>query len=179
MIKSTVYNDKAKLGRMYGPRFPALNLFDMCQPDFGKDANDAADISPVAGYFDSNNKVIRSGYNVPLKHGIPLEYDQMRNRDGHKKCFLACEKEWSLEDTRKFEKLVKYDYGYRLFLDDLPSATAYLGHKHYDELIPLGYYPKSSEREPSKDSDGREEIRPTNIFNHLDITVTVHETTAA
>ena len=116
---------------------------------------------------------------MPLKHGIPLEYDIVRHRDGHKKCFMLCEREWSKDDTRKFEKLVKYDYGYRLFLDDLPSATKYQGHKHYDELIPLGYFTKDSDREAPKDAEGREEMKPTNIFNHLDITVIVHETTAA
>ena len=83
---------------MYGPRFPVLELFDMCQPDRGKDAATIlleGDASPIAGFFESDNRLIRSAYNVPLKHGIPIQYDAQRQRDGHKKCFTLCEREWS------------------------------------------------------------------------------------
>ena len=38
-----------------------------------------------------------------------------------------------------FRELVGQGYGYRLFLDDLPSATKYDSQDHYDENIPIGY----------------------------------------
>ena len=80
----------------------------------------------------------------------------------------------------RFEKLVEQNYGYRLFLDDLPSATKYDGRDHYDEQIPLGYVPKPKESDqPPVSEGGDQEYQAVHVFNHLDIMVTVHETAAA
>ena len=68
----------------------------------------------------------------------------------------------------RFNKLAKSGYGYRMYLDDLPSATRYAGQDHFDETIPVGYVPEVNEH--------REDVDQVNIFNHLDITVIVHET---
>lgn len=61
--------------------------------------------------------------------------------------------------------MVKMGYGYRLYLDDLPSATKYDHKDHYDENIPIGYRSKTSD-----------DLDSFNVFNHLDITAIVHET---
>ena len=39
----------------------------------------------------------------------------------------------------RFSTLVQLEYGYRLFVDDLPSATVQDGRTHYEWLVPLGY----------------------------------------
>ena len=88
--------------------------------------------------------------------------------DGHMQCYVLCEKTWDLEQVEKFTKLAKKGYGYRMYLDDMPSATLYDHQDHYDEGIPLGYEAAEDER--------RGDLHEVNIFNHLDITVTVHET---
>ena len=74
----------------------------------------------------------------------------------------------------QFSELVKNDYGYRLFLDDLPSATVQNGKTHYEYNIPLGFIPetkKSANKEPK--------MKPyveTAIYNHLDIKIKVTPT---
>ena len=67
-----------------------------------------------------------------------------------------------------------------MFLDDLPSATRYDGKDHFGENIPIGFVPddESTLEDAEEDSD-REEYHPVNIFNHLDLTVIVHETELA
>ena len=125
-----------------GPRFPMHEAFDMCHPDFGR-SDFATTESPVAGYFGTSSKVTTSAYKVPLKHGIPTEYDEERHQDGHNKCWTLCQREWSAVEASRFTKLVQNNYGYRMYLDDLPSATKYAGRDHYDESIPLGYVPEA------------------------------------
>ena len=115
----------------FAPRFPVNESFDMCNPFFG-DENISSAESPIAGYFGTGSKVVNSAYEVPLKHGIPIKLEG-KTQDGHDKCFSLCKREWSVTDVQRFEKLVGQNYGYRLFLDDLPSATKYDGRDHYDE----------------------------------------------
>lgn len=153
----------------FAPRFPAHQGPDMCLPHHMNEDIPTAE-SPIAGYFGSTSKVTDTAYIVPLKHGIPIKFDEEKHQDGHDKCYFLCEREWSLEEVSKFHKLVRNNYGYRLYLDDLPSATKYAGQDHYDENIPLGYVPEFEEGEDET------ELHPVNIFNHLDIIVTVHET---
>lgn len=88
---------------------------------------------------------------------------------------LCDELSWSSNDIQTFQKLVKENYGYKLFLDDLPSATTLPNSEVlYTENIPLGY--KLSEGFSGiqfKDGTAMDEIA---IFNHLDITVMIHPT---
>ena len=66
-------------------------------------------------------------------------------------------------------------YGYRMYLDDLPSATVLAGKTYFDTHIPLGYIQNSGfkfaslvdgEKDPS-------EKQKFFVYNHLDIEVTV------
>ena len=98
----------------------------MCHPGYKKEDVSVAE-SPIAGYFGTGSRVTTSAYSVPLKHGIPIEFDKEQNKDGHNNCFHLCDREWSVNDSNRFQKLVHQNYGYRLYLDDLPSATKYAG----------------------------------------------------
>jgi len=71
--------------------------------------------------------------------------------------------------------LVQQDYGYRLFVDDLPSATVSEGKTHYEWTVPLGFVPDS---EPFQDGPKRSErpYKPVAVYNHLDIKIKVHPT---
>ena len=64
-------------------------------------------------------------------------------------------------------------YGYRLYLDDLPSATIINGQPEYGSTIPLGYI-KGGKQKVNLDYDGM--IKDINVFNFLNITVLVHDT---
>lgn len=59
------------------------------------------------------------------------------------------------------------DYGYRLFVDDLPSATIVEGMTHYEYTVPLGFVAEKM----SKNT-----YRTYGIYNHLDIKIKVHPT---
>ena len=130
---------------------PFTEAFDMCHPDHGKSDFEASD-SQVAGYFSSSKKVLSSAYTVPLRHGIPMDYDKERHRDGHLKCYTLCERQWSKEEVEKFTQMTQSGYGYRMYLDDLPSATMYGNRDHYDENIPIGFMGVSA-RTPAKTTE--------------------------
>ena len=132
----------------YAPRFPFHKAFDMCHPNYDLNDNEFQTLkSPIAGYFSSTSQITESAYDVPLKHGIPIDYDKQRNKDGHTVCLKLCEREWEKKEVDLFSKLVNQNYGYRMYVDDLPSATKYEGQDHYDENIPLGYFPKQTKHE--------------------------------
>ena len=76
----------------------------------------------------------------------------------------------------RFSLLVQQDYGYRLFVDDLPSATIHENHTHYEQTIPLGYVPDASAINQSKISLKDAPYKPVAIFNHLEIKIKVHPT---
>ena len=65
--------------------------------------------------------------------------EKLPPQEGVTQCHRMCSKTWDLNQVNKFTKMVTEDYGYRLFLDDLPSATVWKDQEHYDWLIPLGY----------------------------------------
>ena len=77
-------------------------------------------------------------------------------------------------------------YGYRMYLDDLPSATVIDGKTYYDTHVPLGFIrwterPDSEKKETTFSLFGGipVNLKPkTFIYNHLDIEVTIHETGA-
>lgn len=72
---------------------------------------------------------------------------------------------------KRFQKLVLENYGYTLFLDDLPSAVRLPGFEtQYLQNIPLGYVIQTYN--PSYFSDGTP-MYEIAIFNHLDIKVMV------
>lgn len=74
-----------------------------------------------------------------------------------------------------FQKLVKENYGYKLFLDDLPSATTLPNSEVlYAENIPMGY--KVSNAFSGMTFDDETPMEEIAIFNHLDITVLIHPT---
>jgi len=61
----------------FAPRFPAHEAFDMCHPGYGKESDSVTVAeSPIAGYFGTGSRVTKSAYEVPLKHGIPIDYDK-------------------------------------------------------------------------------------------------------
>jgi hypothetical protein len=74
---------------------------------------------------------------------------------------------------------VNKGYGYRMFLDDMPSATVVDGQTHYEWTVPLGFIPDKKNLEKflsdKKFMDGRGFI-PVAIYNHLDIKIKVHPT---
>lgn len=88
---------------------------------------------------------------------------------GHPTCQVLCEEIiWSEAEVLNFQSLVADNYGYRMFLDELPSAiTLGEGDTLYEENIPLGFYPTDSRNS----YDGL--LRETAIFNHLDLKVIV------
>lgn len=74
----------------------------------------------------------------------------------------------------QFAELVKNNYGYRLFVDDLPSATVQNGKTHYEYNIPLGFIPEidnSTNKEPRL-----KPYKETAVYNHLDIKIKVSPT---
>lgn len=73
----------------------------------------------------------------------------------------------------RFSTLVQLDYGYRLFVDDLPSATVQDGKPHYEWLVPLGYVAENDHL------DSKSSARPYKtvaVYNHLEIKIKVHPT---
>lgn len=56
-----------------------------------------------------------------------------------------CARIWDDRQVAKFGTLVGLDYGYRLFLDDLPSATIQGDKPHYEWTIPLGFIPETGD----------------------------------
>ena len=72
------------------------------------------------------------------------------------------------------QKFTKFGYGYRLYVDDLPSATKINGQTSFGSTIPLGYFKEQREDQPPIDGEGL--LQEVNIFNHLEITIEVHET---
>ena len=75
-------------------------------------------------------------------------------------------------ETQRLHKLIKHGYGYRLYLDDLPSGTVDEQKTHFDRNIPLGKMAYADEAYESQNEE-------MSVFNHLDITVLVHETLAS
>ena len=109
-------------------------------------------------------------------------------------CYSLCDKYWSKNQVSKFFDLVNKGYGYRMFLDDLPSATKIGEYTYYDTHVPLGYvrWREKPSNKTSEDAEDDQDERtkatpwfkfnPSNllphvyIYNHLDIEVIIHET---
>jgi hypothetical protein len=66
---------------------------------------------------------------------------------------------WNEQEVEEVHRLIVENYGFKMFLDDLPSAT--LINQIYSDNVPLGYivYGKSNQ---------------VVIFNHFEIKVLVH-----
>jgi hypothetical protein len=92
-----------------------------------------------------------------------------KNQLGHPTCQVLCEElVWSDAEVLRFQTLVADNYGYRMYLDDLPSAiTLGEGDTLYEENIPIGFFPSVSQN-----SYGGL-LKETAIFNHLDLKVLV------
>jgi len=73
-------------------------------------------------------------------------------------CAVLCEKVWDEEMIAHFKRNVGLNYGYNMYLDDLPAAVQMHHDKEYGSKIPIGYL-KGDEAA---------------IYNHLDITVKTH-----
>ena len=125
------------------PRLPMRSAFKMCGSNETPDAHvEMLKESPISGYLSASSQVYDTFYKVPLKHGIRNQEDKKRGReDGHNTCKMMCTKTWDKAEVPAFQMMVKRGYGYRLYLDDLPSATKYDGQDHYDENVPIGYDP--------------------------------------
>jgi transmembrane 9 superfamily protein 2/4 len=94
--------------------------------------------------------------------GTPFDYNLGKN-----KAVETCKKVWTKEDVDRFIFFAQKDYEYKLYLDDLPSATITRDRMdeqlfNYFDGVPLGKYDERSKK--------------WFIFNHLDITVETHLT---
>lgn len=134
----------------------------------------------------NSNQVMNSAYEVPLEYAI-----SKKDSDGHvlsgydvPHCYQLCTKTWSQAQIVKFQSMVNAGYGYRMYLDDLPSATVFEHKPYYDAHIPLGYFNTMwlKVRQAMRNVPGLSEVSSPDekpavyIYNHLDIVVTVHET---
>jgi hypothetical protein len=90
-------------------------------------------------------------------------------------CKRVCSKYWDLKKVTRFSALVHQGFGYRLFVDDLPSATVSDGQTHYEWNVPLGFIP---DKDPIEDESERKQrpYKPVAIYNHLEIKIKVHPT---
>lgn len=70
---------------------------------------------------------------------------------------------------------MQHDYGYRLFVDDLPSATVSKGKTHYEWTVPLGFVPEEAPPQAQAQRNERP-YKPVAVYNHLDIKIKVHPT---
>lgn len=85
--------------------------------------------------------------------GMPLDKDgRLPPQAGVSVCKHVCSKYWDFQRVMSFSSLVQQDYGYRLFVDDLPSATVLEGKTHYEWTVPLGFIP---DLEPVQDGLAR------------------------
>ena len=84
-------------------------------------------------------------------------------------CKMVCTKYWDINKVIKFGDLIAKDYGYRLFVDDLPSATVQDGKTHYEWTVPLGFSLPPIVTAPTA-------YRRVGIYNHLEIKIKVHPT---
>ena len=66
-----------------------------------------------------------------------------QDKIGSSVCQILCEEMvWSQAEVDLFQKLVAENYGYRMYLDDLPSGVALgKGDTLYEENVPVGYFP--------------------------------------
>ena len=84
------------------------------------------------------------------------------------KCYIVCDSEWTPNDVDQFKNLVRQSYGYRLYIDDLPSKPRYKLKGNAGHNIPLGYETLLENSRPGS-------FQAVKIFNHLDFIVTVQE----
>lgn len=88
-----------------------------------------------------------------------------------------CDQEvfWNVEEVKQFKKLVAENYGYKVFLDDLPSATVMPDseQKLYTENVPLGFISRQASDSGNYDDEDLWEDS-IGIFNHLDLKVLIH-----
>ena len=73
-------------------------------------------------------------------------------------CAVLCEKVWDSDQISTLKSNIGFNYGYNMYLDDLPAAVQLHDAKEYGSKIPLGFV----------DGDN------VAIYNHLDITVKTH-----
>ena len=112
----------------------------ICRPDHNRGAFSTSK-SQTAGMVSNANVVMSSPYEVDLYDALDVTDENGEKLSGLEvpHCVEVCEKEWNRDQVLKFSSLVNKGYGYRLYLDDLPSATIIEGKPHYDTHIPLGY----------------------------------------
>lgn len=155
-----------------------LREYDFCNPEDGF-LLEKVKHSSTTGFF--SDQIMNSAYQVDLQYArLPTDVAGLQTTDGNlppqagvPMCQKLCSKHWDLQKTMRFSTLVQLGYGYRLFLDDLPSATVQDGRTHYEWLIPLGYVIEENKKEPNS---SRRPYKPVAIYNHLDIKVKVHPT---
>ena len=135
--------------------FDFRKLDFMCHPDHNT-GDFRTEKSKTAGMVSNSNEVMSSPYEVDLYYGIeatdPENPDLQLSGPGIPHCYQICEKEWDRDQVVKFSSLVNRGYGYRMYLDDLPSATVLGDKTYYDTHIPLGYI--RWREKPSEDGDG-------------------------
>ena len=82
-------------------------------------------------------------------------------------CIELCLRKHSRKQVEDFKWMIDRDYHYTLYIDELPSAYVSEGQKNssvikYENGIPIGKYNRSENK--------------YYIFNHLEMTVQIHET---
>jgi hypothetical protein len=170
----------------------------MCHPDHNT-GEFHLEKSRTAGLVSNSNEVVNSPYEVDLYYALHAEdeeTEEVLSGLGIPHCYSLCDKSWGKDQIAKFYDLVNKGYGYRMFLDDLPSATVMGDSTYYDTHVPLGYvrFRERPTRKQTEEGDENEDekqkpspwykFNPSNlmphvyIYNHLDIEVTIHETAA-
>ena len=82
-------------------------------------------------------------------------------------CTKLCDMVVNKESATKFKNNVMFNYGYNMYLDDMPAAVKTHHAKVYGRKIPIGFsIDTDKDIDPEKQNFG--------IYNHLDIIVRTH-----
>lgn len=99
--------------------------------------------------------------------GTPLHESPYHHKFGYDQNIKICDKTLTFGEVEQFSFLIQQGFGYKLYLDNLPSASILRDKDDrekpadYSHGIPIGKY---------------EGLGKIMIYNHLDITVIVHDT---
>lgn len=127
--------------KKFGVPYDITNLNLICAHD-EKTGEFTHKKNRVASMVTNSEEVIDSHYEVNLKYAVA---GRRKERDSAlatgydvPHCYQLCTKTWTNAEVLQIQDLIKKNYGYRMFLDDLPSATFINNKTLYDTHIPLG-----------------------------------------
>lgn len=99
--------------------------------------------------------------------GTPLHESPFDHKFGYDQNIMVCKKTLTHGEVEQFSFMMQHNFGYTLYLDNLPSATILRDKENremepdYGKGIPVGVF---------------EGLGKIMVYNHLDITVVVHDT---